>query len=300
MYCNCRNGCSSPEDLGCARPVDPHCHTWYDNIPTISPTRATEWVNWKCSLCCLREAELALTTTPIAEALGVSAESVTIAIYKESNIDEVRRRQLQRAWEIEYLIELDDPSSITADELISSFQNQTFIASISNLIESKLGVDLEEFETIDVYDSYSPTNRPSEIAEASQSSDSTGMVIGISVGIIALCLIVVIVFRIYRSTNKRKETIRSLIDVGLQPIREDEECTNKGENDELSTKGGTIQLPTMGELDEDPGFCSDEENLEKVSPEGIADEYLENIDSEGITDDGNATRRTQSLDFHQL
>merc|ERR550534_2160075 len=171
MYCNCRGECSASENFGCTNPVGASCFLWYtDNPspwptpvpivlpismpteqPTTKPSSATEYVSWGTKLCCIEEVVISWTIPGVAAALGVPNEQVAITNYalaaRRRELDSARRREGGESWDIDYAIELIDPSETTTDDLIANIQDDNFLDSVADMIGSQLDVILEQLET---------------------------------------------------------------------------------------------------------------------------------------------------------
>jgi len=213
MYCNCFGECASASDLGCSDPVDPHCHTWYTDNPTVVAPTFPKLVHWGCKLCCFAEYKIWSTTSSIASALWLDDNQVKIKRYEMVEQGNRRRSEVDQQWEIEYEIGLEEEDS--AEEMINNLEDPIVLNTIQQYIGRDVDIVLEPIETTYLSVTFATTTSP---------SNSMGGIIG---GIIA-ALVAVVVFgflgyRLYiRRKFSQKVDTASMTATGLCPVKDDE------------------------------------------------------------------------------
>jgi hypothetical protein len=226
QYCNCGGDCSSAVNFECNNPVGQGCYTWrttgLTEVPTTNPAQPPALQNeplvfvlWTVRLCCLRETEIENTREVVAEICGVPKTRVNITSYTMvPKNNDTRRRGDAESWNIEYKVKPADQSVTSADDLISKLRGENSINAFLDLMNSTLGISLENVEIESVEEVIVPTDSPTDQKEAGggpRGGISATILIAILSGVAVLLILSEFIRRMRRRSKGKK------IGKGLSP-----------------------------------------------------------------------------------
>jgi len=154
----------------------------------------------------LTESQILLTSVPVATAIGVAPERVTVTISEQS---ETRRQQAELVRAVDYQIKIYNTDDEDAEDII---YNKLNIEAVSSEIEEYIGVSEVSLEQMDIlrFGSNWPTEGPTWLSHISITDAQNDRIRIAFISIAAGILFLVLTFICWKCRGRKKQSLKVL------------------------------------------------------------------------------------------